>query len=477
MSAAGDRARRPDVIVIGAGVAGVACAIEAAEAGLRVVVVDAASTVGGTAAGAGGGTLIAGSALQDREGIADSIDLAVADWMHWGGDTVDADWAERYIRASAPVLFDGLSASGVRWTSVHLHEGNSVARWHRPEGGGRRVMALLEQRARALGRIDWVLGHRAIDLMSAGGRVTGVRLESDEGRMLEVSAENVVVTTGGFNNDPVMVAAHSGEADHAERILLGGGRGARGEGHRMLESVGAQFTQLDAVWMYPYGTPDPRDPARGLAVRSVAGELWINDDGERFHDEQLRGGATGTTALLAQPHGRCWSVIDAAIASRMVIADPFYSDGAHPIRDRIEHFLRTSSFVVTAPRIEELADRMGVDRQNLRAALSERRSAIASGALEDPVFGGSLRGIPTVETPPFFAIRLNPMARKNLGGVRTDGDARVLDGRDRPIPGLLAAGEVAGMAGGRVNGVAALEGTAFGPSLFSGMVAGRTASR
>lgn len=476
MSVARDRAYRPDAIVLGAGVAGVACAIEAAEAGLRVAVVDAASTVGGTASGAGGGTLIAGSAVQERQGIADSVDLAMADWMRWGGDTVDAAWAERYIRSSAPILFDGLSASGVRWVSVHLHEGNSVARWHRPEGGGRRVMTLLEQRARALGRIDWMLGHRAVELISAGGRVTGVRLESRDGRMPEVHAETVIVTTGGFNNDPRMVSEHAGDAAHAERVLLGGGRGARGDGHRMLDAVGAQFTQLAAIWMYPYGTPDPRDPARGLAVRGLTGELWINDDGERFHDERLRGGATGTAALLAQPHGRCWSVIDAAMASRMIIADPFYSDGAEPIRDRIEEFLRTSPFVVTAPRIEELADRMGVDQRALCAAVAERRVALASGALDDPIFGGSLAGIPAVENAPFFAIRLNPMARKNLGGVRTDGAGRVLDVRDRPIPGLLAAGEVAGMAGGRINGGAALEGTAFGPSMFSGIVAGRTAA-
>jgi predicted oxidoreductase len=68
------------------------------------------------------------------------------------------------------------------------------------------------------------------------------------------------------------------------------------------------------------------------------------------------------------------------------------------------------------------------------------------------------------------------MARKNLGGVRTDLHCRVLDGDDRPIEGLYASGEVAGMAGGRINGHASLEGTAFGPSLFSGMVAGRAVS-
>src|SRR5690606_33838300 len=111
------------------------------------------------------------------------------------------------------------------------------------------------------------VGHRTLALARSGGRVTGGVVEH-EGATAELSAPAVVVATGGFNNSAELVAVHAVEAAGAERVLLGGGRGARGEGLRMLEDVEAQFTQLDAVWMYPYGTPDPRDPegARGLAV-------------------------------------------------------------------------------------------------------------------------------------------------------------------------------------------------------------------
>jgi len=469
---------RFDVIVIGAGVAGVACALEVARSGAAVAILDSSPVVGGTASGAGGGTCIAGSALQAREGIVDSVDAALEDWVAWGGDTVDVAWAERYLRASGPLLFDGLSEAGVRWVSVHPHEGNRVPRWHRPDGGGRRVMEVLEAQARTLPGIAWRLGHRVVEIVRAGGRVVGVQAVQGE-RTVELSAPVVVVASGGFNNDPELVGRHAVQAAGAERVLLGGGRGARGEGHRMLQRLGAQFTELDAVWMYPYATPDYRheDTGRGLAIRGVDGEIWVNDEGSRFHDEHLRGGATGTAALLRQPGGRGWSVIDARIASRMVIADPDYMDGNTPIRDRVEAFLRESPYVRSGATPAELADGMGVDRTRLEAAIAEINRAVSAGVDRDPEFGRPLAGLTALEAAPFYAVRLYPMARKNLGGVRTDLDGQVLDAGDRPIPGLFAAGEVAGMAGGRINGRAALEGTAFGPSFFSGVVAGQAIAR
>lgn len=463
-----------DVVVIGAGGAGVSCAIAAAERGASVAIIDAASEAGGTASAAGGGTCIAGSPLQERLGIRDSAEQALEDWACWGGDTVDLAWAERYLRASTTDLFERLADAGVRWVDVAPHEGNRVPRWHRPAGGGESVMQALERTARALPTITWLFDHRAVRLMRSGGRVDGVAAWNGM-REVELSARAVVVASGGFNNNPDMVAQFAVAASGAERILLGGGRGALGEGHGILHEVGAQFTQLDAVWMYPYATPDDLDPLaqRGLALRNMDGELWINDDGLRFHDESLRGGATGTTALLEQPHGRCWSVFDARIATGMVIADPHYSVAGKALRPRIEEFLRRSPFVESAASVAELAARLGVDGDNLRDAIAQSNSAIGSGADRDPVFGKPLAGLKALDEAPFYAVRLHPMARKNLGGVRTDLLCRVLDKQNLPIDGLFAAGEVAGMAGGRINGRAALEGTAFGPSIFSGMLAGR----
>lgn len=467
----GGRVSRFDVAVLGAGVAGLSCAIEAAESGATVALVDIAQSVGGTAGVAGGGTCIAGSPLQERLGIVDSADQALEDWIAWGGESVDVPWAERYLRAGHEI-FGRLSQVGVEWTTAEPREGNRVPRWHKPAGGGAMVMRKLEQHARQLPGISWFLGHLAGGLTREGGHVVGLDLTCHGGH--SISAQSTVVASGGFNNNYDMVREHAAGSG-ADRILLGGGVGARGAGHQMLQSVGAQFTQLDAVWMFPYGTPDHRHPDsnRGLAVRGVEGDLWINDNGDRFHNEALRSGATGTRALLAQPGGRCWSVIDRAIASRMTIADPYYRTQGQPIRERIEEFLETSPHVVSAPTLADLASAIGVDGANLRSAVGDINAAVAGGSREDPRFGKPLAEQSPVVEPPFYAIRFYPLARKNLGGVRTNMACQVLDEAGRVIEGLFAAGEVAGMAGGRINGRAALEGTSFGPSLFSGSVAGR----
>jgi len=98
--------------------------------------------------------------------------------------------------------------------------------------------------------------------------------------------------------------------------------------------------------------------------------------------------------------------------------------------------------------------------------------AFDAGGKQEPAFGKSLAQSKRFDTPPYWAIQLFPLARKNFGGVKTDIRCRVLNRHFEPIAGLYAAGEVAGMAGGHINGKAGLEGTMLGPAIFSGRVAG-----
>jgi predicted oxidoreductase len=464
-----------DVAIVGAGGAGIAAALEAAGRGARVVILDPAAEAGGTARGAGGGTFIAGSPLQERLGIRDSPDRALEDWLAWGGDTVDVEWARRYVEASTADLYGWPATLGVEWVRVDWHEGNRVSRWHAPRDGGLGVIRALERAARAEPRIAWCFGTRATDLVAAGGRVVGVLAEGPGGPV-ECRAGAVLVASGGFSNNLEMVQRHAAHLPPGSRILLGGGEGARGDGHAILERVGAQFTNMDAVWMYPYATPDYRDGAgvRGLVCRGLEGDVWVNRQGHRFHNEDLRGGATGAPALLRQRPATCWCIIDARIAARFHVAHPRYRHGAAPLRDRLQQLLDESPFIARGDTLEALAAAAGLDGGALRETITTHNRMIVAGLESDPDFGRSLRGVDPLAEPPFYAIQFFPLARKNLGGVRTDLACQVLDRRDRPIPGLFAAGEVAGMAGGRINGRAALEGTMFGPSLFSGRVAGRS---
>lgn len=466
---------KADVVIVGAGGAGMAAAIEAAGRGARVVVLDPAAEAGGTARSAGGGTCIAGSPLQERLGIPDSPAQALEDWLAWGGETVDVEWARRYVEAGVSDLYVWLATLGVEWVRADWHEGNRVPRWHAPRDGGLGVIRALERAARAEPRIGWGFRTRVTDLVAAGGRVAGVLAQGPEGPV-EYRAGAVLIASGGFNNNLEMVRRHAATLPPGGRILLGGGEGARGDGHAILERIGAQFVNLDAVWMYPYATPDYQDPAgvRGLVCRGLEGDVWVNAQGQRFHNEDRRGGATGAVALLRQRPATCWSIIDARIAARYTVAHPRYRNGTTPLRDRLQQLLDESPFIARGNTLEALAAAAGLAGGALRETIVAHNRMLATRLEADPDFGRSLRGLDPLTEPPFYAIQFFPLARKNLGGARTTLTCQVLDGQDRPIPGLFAAGEVAGMAGGRINGRAALEGTMFGPSLFSGRVAGRS---
>jgi succinate dehydrogenase/fumarate reductase flavoprotein subunit len=271
-----------DVLIVGSGAAGVCAAIEASAAGARVLVVESYPTYGGTAAVAGAGCAIAGSPLQERLGIDDSPARAFEDWLAWGGPEVDVEWARRYIEASVPELYVWLAGLGVEWLSLNWNEGNSVPRWHSPRNAGLGVMEKLYAHARSF-PIEWEFSTRATELRVEGGRVVGLAAERTDGQEVEFRAESVLMATGGFNNNLEMVRQNANMLTDETRILLGGGRGALGQGHKLLERVDAQFVNMGAVWMYPYSTPDYRDmnQQRGLVVRGLEGHVWVHRAGRR----------------------------------------------------------------------------------------------------------------------------------------------------------------------------------------------------
>jgi predicted oxidoreductase len=150
----------------------------------------------------------------------------------------------------------------------------------------------------------------------------------------------------------------------------------------------------------------------------------------------------------------------------------FRSDG-DATRQQIDRLLTYSPYITSAPDLTTLAARIGVNAAQVVETMREHNRARKLGLAVDPDFGRPLAGLKPIEDPPYYAIQFFAAARKNLGGVQTDENCQVLRTSGDPVPGLFAAGEVSGMAGGHINGEAALEGTMLGPSLYSGRVAGR----
>jgi succinate dehydrogenase/fumarate reductase flavoprotein subunit len=163
--------------------------------------------------------------------------------------------------------------------------------------------------------------------------------------------------------------------------------------------------------------------------------------------------------------------------TKIDVADPYYRRGDVIDRAKVDELLNNSPFIKKADTLEELGKQTGVeDLNNFLAEIAEYNKCFDPAVEREPKFGKSLKGSKKFDTPPYYAIQIFPLARKNFGGVKTDLRCRVLNKYFEPIPGLYAAGEVAGMAGGHINGKAGLEGTMLGPSIFSGRVAGAWAA-
>jgi predicted oxidoreductase len=464
-----------DVLIVGSGVAGLAAAIAAAEAGSRVLVLEREAEVGGASAMSGAACCIVGTPLQQEQGIADSVELALADWSAMGGPTADLEWAERYLRASRGAVYDYCRRLGVRWVALDRPEGNSVPRRHVPRDWGRGIVDALLARARALG--VRLLRRAEVTALQHGptGRISGVRALV-EGRREDIRAAAVVVAAGGFAANHAAVREVAPALAALPRLLSGSAPTSTGRGRDILAAVGARFANLDHLWVYPNGTPDPADPS-GLRGLGVEGDIWLNLDGDRFHDETVRGGHSGTTALLAQPGRTAWCVFNASEMPNVLLIDnEYWATPAGPRPRAMARFWQSSAYVRRGDTPAALAAAIGLPAAAVQEAVDALNAAVEAGLAREPRFGRSLAGVTPLAGPGLVAIQFFPMAQKNFGGVRTDLRCRVLHEEGAPIPGLFAAGEVAGMAGGGINGRAALEGTMFGPCLYSGSLAGAAAA-
>jgi len=466
-----------DVAIIGGGGAGIPAAIEVARAGGKALVLEQASECGGTAAISGGGCCIVGTPLQKSQGIEDTPDIAFEDWIRWGGGAADEVWARYYIEHTLHDLYHWAESCGVKWIDMKSQEGNRVLRWHRPDNSGLGLMTAFIKTAESLPNITIMTNASAERLLTQDGRVCGVAAKRNN-ETFDIRSKTVIVATGGFNSNLDMVLEHRPEFKKF-KVMEGSGFGAKGEGHKMVEQLGGYLTHMEHIWFYVYATPDYRDPRqrRGLVFRMVPGYVWFNQQGRRFHNESLTGGASASPALLAQNPPHAWAIADTPMLSKIDVADPYYRRGEVIDRAKVQELLDNSPYIKKAATLEELGKRTGVeDLRNFLAEIEAYNQCIEAGLEKEPKFGKSLKQSKKFDTPPYYAIQIFPLARKNFGGVKTDLQCRVLNKYFEPIPGLYAAGEVAGMAGGHINGKAGLEGTMLGPSIFSGRVAGAWAA-
>jgi len=459
-----------DVIVVGAGIAGITAALEASAAGANVLIIEKSSVAGGHAVRAGGFAMI-DTPLQRKKGIEDSPDLAAEDLLAWGEDA-DAAWVRQFAERSRADIYDWLTAYGVRFNILLDTPEGSVPRFHFAGGPAVNVIVPMLREAFARDNIRWLMNARAAKIFRTGDGALVVRsIDTRSGLEREFGAAAVILATGGFQSNLEMVRAnwHDG-IEWPERILLGVGPNALGDGLQLGADLGAAVTRLNTQVTFVNGLPNPRMPDRSLHVSNPA-SIWVDDDAQRFVNEAAPTKVT-ESAVLASSGQNFWMVFDAQGLRRLRIRD---AEWLSPATIRTE-IIDNRNVAGKANTLSELAEQIALPAEALATTVERYNALVAAGEDQDfnrfsPDDGSRTKPI---EKPPFHALQLFPMTRKNLGGLAVDIDAQVVDAAGEPIPGLLAAGELTGVAG--INGRHGGSGTFLAPSVLMGRIAGRKAA-
>jgi len=526
-----------DVVVVGAGIAGITAAYELLGRGRRVLLLDrdAEENLGGLARESFGGIWFAGTPLQRKYGIHDSPELGLADWMAFGelgpAHRWPRAWAEAYVERCVPEVYEWLGGLGVRfmpmpmWVERGLHvPGNSVPRWHVVWGTGHVLAVTLARRLLAHPAQDLLschYGHRVDALLTGDGRVGGCRgVIEATGEEFEVEAEAVIVASGGINGDIDRVKAnwHTDWGRPPKVILNGSHRFADGRLHDAAAAAGAAVTHLDWQWNYAAGVRHwrPRKPGHGLSLVPPKSALWLNWRGERIGPMPLVTGFD-THDLVAQvcrqERGYSWQLLNRRIALKELAVsgaefNPSFRDQSRlaVARDLLfgnrwlyeeltancEDIVVADTLPLLVERMNELAGDGSVDLDAVTEAATRyderidrgprfhndeqlRRIEFARRWTGDRLRTCAFQKILDPKAGPLMAIREFIISRKSMGGLQTDLESRVLDRHGRPIHGLFAAGEAAGFGGGGMNGKRGLEGTFLGGCLFGGRIAGKVA--
>lgn len=539
-----------DVIVVGAGLAGLVATAELVDAGRRVILLDQEpeTSLGGQAFWSFGGLFLVDSPEQRRMRIRDSHALAMQDWLGSAGFDRPEDhwprrWAEAYVDFAAGEKRSWLHAQGLRlfpvvgWAErggcLATGHGNSVPRFHITWGTGPGVIEPFVRRVREAGErglAELRFRHRVTGLTRSAGTVDGVAGEilagSDAARgarssrevvgEFELRAQAVVVTAGGIGGNHDLVRKNwperlgppparmlSGVPEHVDGLMLG-----------VTEDAGGRVVNRDRMWHYTEGIEnwDPVWRRHGIRILPGPSSLWFDARGRRLPVPLFPGFDTLGTLdhIMRTGYEYTWFVL-----TQKIIEKEFALSGSEQnpdltnrsVRDSlaralpgapgpVEAFKKHGRDFVVAKSLHELVRGMNgitdealIDETELRREITARDREIGNRFTKDLQIT-AIRGargylgdkLVRVASPhrlldpkagPLIAVRLNILTRKTLGGLETDLSARVLREGGEPLPGVYAAGEVAGFGGGGMHGYRSLEGTFLGGCMFSGRTAGR----
>ena len=486
-----------DVVVVGAGGAGMTAAITAAAEGKSVVILESQSMVGGNSVRATGGMNAGKTVYQDENefgesagvektlkaaaekyadnetitalaktvseqwaayqadptGYFDSVELMELDTMIGGKGINDPELVETLCANSADAI-DWLDEHGITLHNVSSFGGASVKRIHRPvnaEGKtvsvGSYMIPLLEENCEKAG-VKMMLDTTATEILTdANGAAVGVKATGASGETVTVNAKAVVLATGGFGANLDMVVKYKPEL---KGFMTTNAPGIQGQGIEMAEAIGAATVDMDQIQIHP--TVEANTAALITEGLRGDGAILINEEGQRFIDE------VGTrdvvsAAEIAQTGSYSWLVVDQAMADASSVIQGYIKKG----------------YTVTGSTYEELGKAMGVDAAAFAETMEKWNGYVE--AKNDPDFGRTSFANP-LNTAPYYAVKVTAGVHHTMGGLKINANTEVLNEKGEVIPGLFAAGEVTG----GVHGANRLGGNAVADFTVFGRIAGAAAS-
>jgi fumarate reductase flavoprotein subunit len=493
-----------DVVVVGAGAAGSAAALSAAESGAKVLLLE--KTLEPMGAGTlAGGMFANGTAAQKASGQADASEWLFRQYMSSSNGRADAALVRAVIEASGPTA-DWLNVNGARLAPIDPGVGGQPAHIGDPKvfmgyvDGGSAAIAALNAKLRERGgeiRFETPATELIVD---ASGKVAGVVAAKKDGGRLRVRAGSVVLATGGFGGNEAMMRDVFGA-----KVVPGAIASDTGDGIRMAWKAGAAKYGLDtAQFFYADATPEAAKMATVGDVWNLVEFplLWVNENGKRFCDEEVvfdysRMG----NALYEQPDAVAWMIFDQGLVDTVkakgtiALADIYgtwkdrpqrYMEFNEPCDTAANYkgqctpydfgpFLeegQKAGIVVKADRLEELGARAGMDAANYRGTVAAYAAMVKAG--KDSQFFKSAKYLYSLDKGPYYAVKITTRCLGTLGGVKIDEEIRAVNEKGRPIPGLWVAGADAGGMYG--NSYVQVEGGTLGFAYTSGRIAGRNAA-
>ncbi len=486
-----------DVVIVGAGGAGMVAAVTAADAGKKVVILESQPAVGGNSVKATGGMNAAKTEFQDKntfdeaagvektlkaaenyadnaaiaalaakvkeqwdayqakpEGYFDSVELFALDTMI-GGKGLNNPELVNTLVGNSEAAIAWLSTIGIDLNNVAAFGGASVKRIHRPVNAEGKVVSvgaytvpLLEEAVKARENITLMLNTTAVKILKdESGKATGVVAAGKSGNAVVVNAKAVVLTTGGFGANLEMVVQYKPEL---AGFMTTNAAGIQGQGIQMASELGAATVDMDQIQIHPTVQAD----TASLITEGLRGDgaILVNAEGKRFIDE------VGTrdvvsAAEIAQPGSFSWLIVDQKMVDASSVIQGYINRG----------------LMLSGETYEDLAKALEIPAEAFAETMKTWNGYVAEK--NDPEFGRTSFASP-LETAPFYAVKVTAGIHHTMGGLCIDSNTQVLNAEGAVIPGLFAAGEVTG----GVHGANRLGGNAVADFVVFGRIAGEQAA-